>query len=612
MIDTIENFLAQLDDLRREGVIRHIDVEFPRMIAEIEQNHPETALLALLTQLAQSGGHTCFPAPNQQSDWEHFVSEQDENLHELLAESEKTITALITDKSSLFDKIKTFDFEFNSIYTHRYKKLEQDLAQHFSGRFKALPQWMRAVEHHADQLGQFLNATYGGKEFSFELDESQKEAIVRSLLFQASVITGGPGTGKTTTARRILEAHLLLWPDDKSLPVIEIAAPTGKAASRLSESLSNSADESELLSEEKLQCIPTESQTIHRLIGLGYHNKPKHNADFPVDADIIVIDEASMIDQQLMYYLLEAIRSDTKLIFLGDKNQLPSVEAGAVLSQLYPETSTQQNLLDHYADLTGLINEDERSEYAVAELEVGHRAGEDSGITQLALQMQRNEKPVIDPSWTDIEISNYKDSELLKELRSFTSREQQFFSELISPEDAFERIKKEQFLSVTNKGRFGADDINSKIASLWQDERAIYEPGMRIIIKQNDYQNGLFNGEIGVYLRDPEQPEKSYFYFEAASATGAVRKFLPEQLHKFELAFALSVHKSQGSEYEKVTLIEPRSGDKRHPLFMKELLYTAITRSRKKFIFRGNKKHFEEAAITSNIRYSNLGLRIWG
>jgi len=614
MSEAITDFLARLDQLREDGIIRHIDAEFPRMIAEIEKDHPETAILAFLSQLAQSSGHTCVPKPAREKEWEHFKSEQVEDLADIFEFAETELASVNAVKPDFFRQISSFVDEFDSIYAKRNQRLEQNLALHFKLRFHPLKKWVYRVEEQESVLKEFLDDSYGSDENSFRLDVSQKEAVVRSLLFGGSVITGGPGTGKTTTARRILEAHLLLWPDDKPLPVIEIAAPTGKAASRLSESLSDTSDRSSLLSEDQHDAIPSESKTIHRLIGLGYHNEPRHNADNPIDADIVIIDEASMIDQQLMNYLLQALNPETKVIFLGDKNQLPSVEAGAVLAQLYPDEQPKVNLIERLSSVSDHfdLNLYQPSKFAVAELEVGHRAGKDSGIANLALQMQQDKKPRIDSGWSDVIVRNYNNQDLVKELREFVAREKEVFSENLNPDDAFKQIKKEQYLSVTNKGLFGAEDINKRVATIWQDEFAVFERGMRIIIKQNDYQNGLFNGEIGVYLRDPDDPEKSYFYFESTGTSQTVRKYLPEQLHKFELAFALSVHKSQGSEYEKVTLIEPKMGNKRHPLFMKELLYTALTRSKGTFIFRGKINNFYEAAVTSNVRYSNLGLRIWG
>lgn len=603
-------FFDKLDQLRPQH-ISYAETELPRMLTKLEPAIEEVPYLSWLSLLAKKAGHSCAPLPKlQQQAWELFKSYWSEELKELLTEIEAHLLEFATkynQGTASYTANKSFLVDNGWLYSGKQTKEETELAEAFKKRFEANAQQLEALKQNANTLNQLLEAACGQPDKAYYLDSSQKEAVVRSLISNAAIITGGPGTGKTTTARRVLEAFLLLW-DQQDLPRIFMAAPTGKAASRLTESMSAQHTPQIGDLQAKLPALPPEAKTLHRLLGMDSAGNAKYNNEQPLNADLILVDEASMIDQYLMNQLLQALQPSCRLILIGDRHQLPSVEAGAVFAQLYPPQLALEQLHLNMNRLEELDNTTSSPKaWAVAQLQRGHRSAQQSGIASLAQRMQADEKLPTDLQYPDIHMRTEDHKQLQKTLSEFVKEEKEAFKHIKSVEQAFAQIKKTQFLTITSKFKRGADGINQYINQQWSAYSG-YEPGFRIIIRQNDYQNELFNGEIGIYLEGIDQQGR--FYFEGKEAGSPPRSFLPEQLNRFELAFALTVHKSQGSEYEHVHLIAPTQ-ETIHPLFSKELLYTAITRSKKEFSYWGKTDHFIVASSHPQTRFSQLRQKIW-
>jgi len=328
------------------------------------------------------------------------------------------------------------------------------------------------------------------------------------------IITGGPGTGKTTSLAKILKNRL----NEKIL----LAAPTGKAAFRMRESLAN-------------QGIELEAKTIHRLL---IHK--------PLEANIIAIDECSMVDLPLMSKLLDAAPSDCDLYLLGDKHQLASVEAGSV-----------------FADICAKF---EKNPDIYTELTKNWRAKEAPGIVKLSEEILNNSVKNFDND--NVHYSGELSVEnLFEEYKSLLKAENE--------KEAIRFLKSFQILCAIKKGRNGVENINKKLLSMAKHSK--FTP---IIITENNYQQNLFNGDTGV-----KDKENAYFLNGEE-----IRTFHLLTLPKYEDAFAITIHKSQGSEYEKVAVVYPERDreELEQTILTKELLYTAITRAKKECFIFGN------------------------
>ena len=336
------------------------------------------------------------------------------------------------------------------------------------------------------------------------------------------IITGGPGTGKTTSLAGILKNRLK--------ENILIAAPTGKAALRIQESLLK-------------QGIKLEAKTLHRL--LGYINLSvnfKHSKENPLKADLVAIDECSMVDLPMMSKLLEAVPDGCDLYLLGDKNQLVSVEAGSVFADICEKYKTNKEV---YTELTK-----------------NWRAIKSPGIIKLS-------KEILDGSIENFDNENVRYLGQLS-FEALLNEYEKLFS-ASNEEDALESLGAFQILCAVKNGRTGTENINKELLCRSKEIKSRYTP---IIICENDYYQNLFNGDIGIV-----EKEKETAYFTDAEN---IKTFPLLILPKFEDAFAITIHKSQGSEYKKIAVIYPDTEreDDTPAIFTRELLYTAITRAK--------------------------------
>jgi len=387
----------------------------------------------------------------------------------------------------------------------------------------------------------------------------QKEAAELALQRLLIIISGGPGTGKTTTIVKIL---LLLIETSADSLKIGLAAPTGKAAMRLSESIGNSLKaltvESEILS-----TIPTAAQTLHRLLGTRrYSTKFHHTSENPMEYDLVVVDEASMVDLAMMSKLVDALKPGARLILLGDKDQLASVESGAVLGDLIqslPENSIELKKTFRFdkdiGDLARAINRAEPT------LVWKYLAGSsDSNVSLLS------------DTFYDYIGGKYE------EYMDFVSKNSNQNIEDIHT--VFSEFGKFQVLCALHRGRRGVERINSRVeyylASKGYSCRSnSWYHGRPVLITRNDYTLNLFNGDIGICLKD-EETGSTKVWFERPD--GTLKSFFPNRLPERETVFAMTIHKSQGSEFDEVVVVLPAAENR---ILSRELLYTGITRARK-------------------------------
>ncbi len=411
----------------------------------------------------------------------------------------------------------------------------------------------------------------------------QKKAASSAINQRFSIITGGPGTGKTTTVVKILA----LLQELAGQPLnIALAAPTGKAAMRLQESIGNSKG-ALTCSEEIKVLIPEQVVTLHRLLGARPPSPYfKYNAAHPLVYDLIVIDEASMIDLPLMSKLLDALKVGARLILLGDKDQLASVETGTVL-----------------ADLTSALPNN------TLELKKSFRfAGNIKRLAE-AVNCQHSNN-----AWAILE-QNSSDVGLLGvELIDYIVEKQRTYIDLIRSGADFLSVltafSEFQVLSATRQGLNSVDDINLRVRERLAGLGLIkshgdWYIGRPVMITQNDPVLQLYNGDIGICLQDPENNRQLIVFF--LHADGTVRKYFPARLPHCETVFSMTIHKSQGSEFDEVLLVLP---EKMNPILTKELVYTGITRAKKIIKVLAKKEVFIETLQCKVERYSGLAVRL--
>ncbi|MGI2188088.1 exodeoxyribonuclease V subunit alpha [Shewanella oncorhynchi] len=518
----------------------------------------------------------------------------------------------------------------------------------------------------------------------------QKVATATALGKKLSVITGGPGTGKTTTVTKLL---LLLQMESQQ--EIRLVAPTGKAAARLSESIkaskarlakelsahANVIDEARNRNSQDfltaLGRIPEEASTLHRLLGV-IPNSPhfRHNQGNPLRLDLLIVDEASMVDLPMMYKLLSALPEHASLILLGDQDQLASVEAGAVLADICaglkipvdPNNLAQNNIAsnspalwqmryskeqaERLSALTGFelmpyLSDSPKLGDSLCMLMHSHRFKGDAGIGLLASAVNRADLQGILQVWQQgpAELSWLEHSMVVSQTQAKVSESannmglnslleqacQQYgtylsalnsdtsnsdLSKRPSTADIIERFNQYRILCAMRSGDYGVEGINQYVTQALANAKLIkplqeFYLGRPIIIQSNDYNLGLFNGDIGLILQDEDKPERLMAHF--IKADGSLLKVLPARLPSHETCYAMTVHKSQGSEFSRVALVLPPSPSlAQWQLLTKELVYTAITRAKVHFTCLGTQHVFERASSQATQRASGLADRLWG
>lgn len=451
-------------------------------------------------------------------------------------------------------------------------------------------------------------------------------AAFTTALKKFCVISGGPGTGKTFTIAKILALLLEL---NKSRPLrIALAAPTGKAAARMQEAI-RTAREGLNCSEKIKAAIPGEASTIHRLLKT-IPNSPyfRYDAKNPLPADVVVIDEASMVDLALLSKLSDAVPRDSRLILLGDKDQLASVEAGAVLGDICDtgnEHGFSRQFRNTYQRITGetLVVKNEGQEEpgirdSIVQLRKSYRFGPSSGIGAVSQAVKEgNSARALDlmkgAVHEDIRWQALPRPEALSaSLKELVVRG---FAEYLREDNPLEAINvfgSFRILCALREGPFGVQGLNLLVEQILRKEGLIrkegpWYPGRPVMVTKNDYNLRLFNGDIGITLADPGGNYQLRVFFP--SPDGGIRKFPPLRLPDHETVYAMTVHKSQGSEFNQVLHILP---DVSARVLTRELVYTAITRAKEKVEVWGREEVFHTAVSRRITRASGLREALWG
>ncbi|WP_297924668.1 exodeoxyribonuclease V subunit alpha [uncultured Agitococcus sp.] len=461
--------------------------------------------------------------------------------------------------------------EDKRLYLYRYWWDEYRLAQAIKQLNRHIPSTLADADLQQLSVGTHLQ---------------QAQAIKVALQSGFTLITGGPGTGKTFTLVRILIALL----QQNSQLTVALAAPTGKAAARMQEALRQSLAQLPV-AQQLLKALPQTAFTLHRLLGMGHGTQPKFNAQQPLPYDLIIVDEASMIDLRMASQLVTAINPQARLILLGDANQLAAVEAGAVLAELN-KAQTLKNSRVH-------LTQSQRFGGQIGQLAEAVCRGDTLTVTQL-----------IEQSSDEL---NYAPLEQVESLaKKLFIGYQAFAQALKSKTDIVDLLKlfdDFRVLCAVREGSYGVNALNQRLSLLLQkelaqneDPLAVWYHGRPVMVTQNDYSLDVFNGDIGITL---EEEDGFYVYFPARDTP--TKRVSAARLAHSETALALTIHKSQGSEFKQVAVVLPKE---ELPILTRQLLYTGITRAKKQIQLWALKPILLKTIEQETKRASGLHLKV--
>src|SRR6059058_1747579 len=494
------------------------------------------------------------------------------------------------------------------LYLQRYWKYEDDLGRNLQARLRDNP--MRHFNR--TELAKNLEKLFPAQ------SDLQKVAAFVAATSHLCVISGAPGTGKTRTI--VLICALLIALAGKRGLNFALAAPTGKAAARLKETIAQTRLSLRLPDELEL---PEDASTIQRLLGArGDSPHFRHNAKNPLTADVVIVDEASMIDLALLAKLFDAIRPDARIILVGDKDQLASVEAGSAFRDICTpgfELGVSVSLAEAFAEITGQKLDGASADQApihsvVVELRRNYRFTPGAGIAELSNAVNRGDAVAAIAVLKRGGSIRWRPTPSLKnfarELRERVFPRFEKLLRLSEPAVALKRLAEFAVLCALRRGPFGAETVNALLEGMLRETGLIevagrYHVGEPIIIVRNDYNVGLFNGDLGIVLPDAITGDLRVFF---RGENSDVLNFAPGRLPAHQPAFALTVHKSQGSEFRDALFILP---ERDAPVLTRELLYTGVTRVRETVEVWAT-EHILRQTIERKIeRSSGLRDRLW-
>ncbi len=506
------------------------------------------------------------------------------------------------------------------LYLYRYWRYEQGLASAIALRVN---EWASDADMDLlrDGLERFFPAGADPE------PDWQRIGAMAAVLRRFCVISGGPGTGKTSTVVKILALLAEQALAQGREIITALAAPTGKAAARLQEAITR-ARENLPCSDETRRLIPEEAATIHRLLKPVYGSPYfHHNARNPLPHDVVVVDESSMADMALMAKLAAALRPQAWLILLGDRDQLSSVESGAVLGDICGAGSRHEHsatFRKHVKQVAGIsagragAKEGPAIGDSIIVLKKSYRFGGGSGIGALGGAVRDG-----DPARTLalLKEKKYSDIALVNNVREGMSSG--LLAERISggygpyitaenPAEVFNLFNRFTVLCALRQGPLGVEGLNAFAERALADQ-GIIEAGAHmyrgrpVMISRNDYMLRLFNGDVGIILPDESSENALRAFFPPQGPVQ--RKVLPAKLPEHETVYAMTVHKSQGSEFDNVLLILP---DNFSPVLTRELVYTAITRARLSVEIWADEGILRKAVENPIRRTSGLRDALWG
>ncbi|MCA6926376.1 exodeoxyribonuclease V subunit alpha [Pectobacterium versatile] len=611
--------IALLETALARRLLRPLDVQFARMLAD--ETQPDLLLAAACLSAHSGAGHVCLPLENLQAQT-LFDGREPELAQQLLAGTGlNTVAAwqqrlLASDAVSDGSKPTPLVLQGEKLYLQRSWQSEGRVAQFIASERDTISVDEPAIRAVLDRLFP-------------DTDEEinwQKVAAAVALTRRIAVISGGPGTGKTTTVAKLLAALIELNTGDALR--IQLAAPTGKAAARLTESLGQALHR--LAVDPRLrEAFPQEATTLHRLLGaVTDSQRLRHHQDNPLHLDVLIVDEASMVDLPMMANVIAALPPHARIIFLGDRDQLASVEAGAVLGDIcrFAEAGYSRARAQQLQRLTGCTLDDSGPEGQTAVgdsiclLQRSYRFDPHSGIGQLALAVNGGDdarvRAVLNGEFADITCRPLTEAEEYQAMLAQCVEGYRDYLQLVAagatPDAVLLAFQRYRQLCALREGPFGVAGLNQRIEQALHQSGLIqrsrnplnrWYPGRPVMIERNDAALGLFNGDIGIAMIGESGELRVFFPLP----NGETKDVTPSRLPPHDTAYAMTVHKSQGSEFDHTALVLPN-----HylPVLTRELVYTAITRARQRLSLYADVRILCLAVKTPTQRYSGLEERI--
>ena len=614
--------MSLLDALHKGGHLRTLDHALAQSLRRLDRDTPDAVLAAAaLASLAVAKGHAGVRLGAADALVEAEIAWPDADAWtRQLAASRWVDTP--DDATAVADPHAPLVLEGGLLYLRRYREYERALALGLQ-RIATQPVPEAGIEPLALLFARlFPQATH---------DDRQARAAALALRHALLLVTGGPGTGKTTTTARLL---VLLVAQalhaGRASPRIALAAPTGRAAERMAESVRQAVQALAAMGVDAdlLAALPTSGTTLHRLLGtIPDSPRFRHDGDNPLPFDVVVVDEASMIDLPLMAKLVDAVASGTRLVLLGDPDQLPSVEAGDVLAAILGAVGEGDAMERGDVDvLRPLLGDGDKTSVLAQEggearfpgirvhLQRGWRQSEALDLAPLAAAVREGDADAALAQLRAGTLSNVHFHEGLADplepQRDALLAHFRALGHAATPADALAQSTRLRLLTAVREGPQGARTLNARIERLLAEGGGAgrapqgHFQGQLLIVTENSYRHRLFNGDIGVCMRDAAGTLVAWFPGDDA---GHPRAFHPAALPAHESAFAMTVHKAQGSEFDTVWLLLPARGNR---VLSRELVYTGITRARRALHVAGSEAVIREALARHAGRWSGLGWRL--
>lgn len=496
-------------------------------------------------------------------------------------------------------------YDQQGLALYRYWQLEQRLAQQIC------------------RLKRQTIQTVNPENYQNLLSDQHQQAALKMVLQQwLSIITGGPGTGKTYTLARIIAALNQTIPDIR----IAMAAPTGKAAQRMQEALQNSFNDPKLLESGLItdELRNQNTQTLHRLLGMGNRQIPRFNLKQPLPYDVIVVDEASMLDLNLATLLFEAIPEHCRIILLGDANQLASVDVGSVLADLQQVEALAENRVQlqtsrrfsaeakigQFARFIQAEQDSTESELVLSKL--AHEIVEAAPLQAITLTKEMPDQIQLEylPEQHGFEIEPYQ-QKLMYGFQGYVDALKRYIHTVVS-EDSIQSVihafDDYRILTAVRHGQLGIEQLN-RYAEQWLNQQlkqmavGDWYIGRPVMMTYNDYQLGISNGDIGICFKHRTQAQQFEVFFPSLNKWIAAHR-LPRSM---QTAFALTIHKSQGSEFTHTAIVLDAQAEK---LLSQELIYTAVTRAKKVVSILADSNALRQALTIRTVRRSGLVQKI--
>ncbi len=606
--------MSAFDRWLREGWLRPIDHALGASLLRLRSDTEEpVALAAALASRALAFGHSVLPlsripellaeiAPERASPPLPGIAGWSAALH---------ASPYVAVDGDAAGTVMTLEGE--RIALRRYRDYEVRLANALRGLSGPVTPAPSLDDLRADMAMLFPNIADG------DIDRQAVAAAVAQW-HRVMLLTGGPGTGKTSTIARVLALALGIARRDGRELRVALAAPTGKAAARLSESLRESY--AQLLADARIDAalqaaLPTAAGTLHRLLG-GRPGSVRFRRDreHPLAADLVVVDEASMVDLPLMCKLVEAAPPGARLILIGDRDQLPSVETGDVLAALCDAAGGGSELPEPTASkisqVLGTRIGSTRTETPLVRVELtrSYRQSADLDISALSAAVRTGDgaqalECLRSNTCRGVRWRHGRDAALAAFVLEATLPHYRAIAAAPDVASALAMLRRQRVLTAVRDGEAGSRVLNARIALALQQPAQrpdAFFRGRPVMIRENSYRHGLYNGDVGLVWPDAEGGLRVWFETDAGP-----RAWLPAALPAHESAFALTVHKSQGSEFDDVLLVLPERSVR---VASRELLYTGITRARRSLTLWANETVLAEAIARKAQRWSGLADRL--